>query len=62
MKALEFMGLKPGDMIRHKHSGDALIVHRKAGMRVIAVRIFDVTNPDEWDRVNPDGSVKGEHE
>lgn len=62
MTSFEFMGLKPGDLIRHKSSGSAVIVHRKDGMKATAVRVFDVSNPDEWDRVNPDGSVKGEHE
>lgn len=62
MKMKELRGLKPGDLIRHKHSGDAVIVHANYGARVTAVRTFDVTNPFEWDRVNPDGSVKGEDE
>lgn len=62
MSPLAFMGLKPGDHIRHKSSGSAVIVHRKDGMRVTAVRVFDVSNPGEWDRVNEDGSVKEESE
>ena len=53
----QFAALKPGDLVRHKSSARALIVHANFGRRVTAVRIADLTNPSEWDQVNPDGSV-----
>ncbi len=62
MSPREFSGLKPGDLIRHKGSGDALIVHKQFGVSLIAVRITTVSNPIEWDRVHPSGSVKSEGE
>lgn len=56
----EFSGLKPGDLVRHKGSSKAAIVHANYGGRVTAARTFDLTNPAEWDRVHPDGSIKRE--
>lgn len=53
----QFAALQPGDLVRHKSSGSALIVHANFGRRVTAVRVADLTNPAEWDQVNPDGSV-----
>ncbi len=53
----EFASLNPGDLVRHKHSASAAIVHANYGKRVTAVRTFDLTNPMEWDKVAPDGSV-----
>lgn len=58
----EFRALKPGDLIRHKGSSSAAIVHANFGNRVTAVRILDMTNPREWNRVAPDGSIKAEDE
>jgi hypothetical protein len=43
--------LRIGDIIRHKDSGDALVVTGNYGGRVTAVRTYDVTNPSEWDIV-----------
>jgi hypothetical protein len=60
MTPAELRGLKPGELVRHKHSSEAAIVHANYGHRSTAVRVFDLTNPAEWDRVNPDGSVKAE--
>lgn len=53
----EFRALQPGDLVRHKHSSSAAIVHANFGKRVTAVRTFDLTNPCEWNRVAPDGSI-----
>ena len=58
MTRSEMNGLKPGDLVRHKSSGDAMIVHQHYGNRVLLVRTVDLTNPTEWNRVNPDGSIK----
>lgn len=60
MSPREFSALKPGDLIRHKHSGNAMIVHQQFGVSVIAVRMQTASNPAEWDRVTPGGAVKGE--
>jgi hypothetical protein len=57
-----FSGLKPGDLIRHKQSGSALIVHQQFGVSLIAVRITTASNPEEWDRVHPNGAVKTDDE
>jgi hypothetical protein len=53
----DLRALKPGDLVRHKSSSSAAIVHANYGTRVTAVRTFDLTNPREWDQVAPDGSV-----
>lgn len=53
----EFRSLKPGDLVRHKGGSSAAIVHGNYGSHVTAARTFDLTNPSEWDRVSPDGSV-----
>lgn len=53
----QFKALKPGDLVRHKASPEAMIVHANYGDRVTAVRTSDLTNPNEWDQVRPDGSV-----
>jgi hypothetical protein len=44
--------LKPGDLIRHKHSADAyVVIHR--GSETIAVRATSVSNPSEWEECLP---------
>jgi len=43
-----FRKLVPGDIIRHVHSPDAVVVTANHGGRVTAVRTVDVTNPREW--------------
>lgn len=41
--------LGPGDIIRQRTGGDGYIVSSESyGGRVTAVRVVDVTNPDEW--------------
>ena len=60
----ELKNLKPGDIIRSNseggisraRSGVAYIVTAQYGRRVTAVCTVDVTNADEWDKVNLDGS------
>jgi hypothetical protein len=57
----ELLGLKPGELVRHKLHGSALIVHHNNGMGgVIAVKVQHISNSQEWHRVNPDGSIKAE--
>lgn len=53
----QFEALRPGDLVRHKHSASAFIVHSNYGNRVTAVQVADLTNPREWDVVTPGGSV-----
>jgi NMD protein affecting ribosome stability and mRNA decay len=53
----QFAELRPGDLVRHKGSSSALIVHANYGARVTAVRTADLTNPAEWDRVDECGQV-----
>lgn len=40
--------LQPGDIIRHKGSGDAMIITANYGDHAIAVRTQHVSNPFEW--------------
>lgn len=48
----EFKNLKRGDIIRHKESADSIVIDAKINeSRYLAVRIFTVTNSDEWDKV-----------
>ena len=47
----DFASLSEGDIVRHKTSAEALIVHANYGGRVTAVRIADLTNPSEWDLI-----------
>lgn len=54
----EMQNLKPGDLVRHRSGGSAMIVHANYGTRVTAVRTADLTNPVEWNRVTPDGLIK----
>lgn len=53
----EMDALRPGDLIRHKHSSAALVVHDNCNGVVTACRIETATNPIEWDRVALDASV-----
>lgn len=57
----QFSLLKPGDIIRPKNSGEALLVSAvhgtKRNPRIIGVRIVEVTNPIEWDQVDEMGRV-----
>jgi hypothetical protein len=47
----EFSGLKVGDIVRGKSSGDTFVVTAHYGDRVTAVRTADLTHPSEWDLV-----------
>jgi len=47
----EMRKLGQGDVIRHKHGGEALVVHSNHGRFVIAVRTQHVSNPSEWEIV-----------
>lgn len=64
MTEQQMRALKPGDIIRHKSSADAMQVaanHSDDGsIRIIAVRIVQVSNPIEWDQVDPCGRVISE--
>lgn len=51
MTAEQLRALQPGDIIRHKHAAEAMVVTANYGSRVTAVRTVDVTNPIEWDRI-----------
>lgn len=51
MTVKEFKNLGAGDIIRHKTSSGASVVHDNYGRYVIAVRTAHVTNPDEWDLI-----------
>lgn len=57
MRRDEMDALNPGDLIRHVHSGDALIVHANHGGRVLAVRVTEASNPSEWHKVDAGGRV-----
>lgn len=40
--------LQRGDIVRHRSSGDSMVVTANYGNRVTAVRTVDITNPTEW--------------
>lgn len=53
----EMDALKPGDLIRHWHSAEAVIVHSNVDGVVTAVRVHTATNPVEWSKVDLQGRV-----
>ena len=53
----EMDALKLGDLIRHAHASEALIVHANHGGRVLAVRVTEASNPSEWHKVDAGGRV-----
>lgn len=44
----ELQRLDRGDIIRHRTSGDAMVVTTNYGSHAVAVRTEHVSNPDEW--------------
>ena len=44
--------LQRGDIVRHRSSGDSMVVTANYGSRVTAVRTADITNTDEWVKVS----------
>ena len=52
MEGYEFAKLGRGDIIRHKMSAESVLVDGNYGSHVIAVRTYEVTNPDEWDLIH----------
>ena len=57
MTPAQFRELKPGDIVRHKSGSGPYLVHANYGGRVTAVRIADLTNPEEWLQVDECGGV-----
>ncbi len=57
MNREQFAALRPGALVRHKTSSEAMIVTGHFGGHVVAVRTAHVSNPDEWDEVSPTGAV-----
>ena len=45
--------LKPGMTVRHKGSSDAYLIHDCYGNRATGVRTIDITNPVEWEIIEP---------
>ena len=48
MTPAQFAALTTGDIVRHKHASEAMVVTANYGRTVIAVRAVHMTNPDEW--------------
>ncbi len=46
----EFENLKKGDMVRSKSANISYMVIVNFKSRVTAIRIADMTNPDEWEK------------
>ena len=44
----EFENLGRGDIVRHVSSSDAILVEANYGDHVLAVDIWDMSNPEEW--------------
>jgi hypothetical protein len=61
----EMRNLKPGQLIRHKHASEAVVVTANYGTRLTAVRTYDVLNPKEWDVItqlaDSTGGKTGQH-
>jgi len=60
MTPAQFKALKTGDLVRGRFSGAAFVVTQSHGDRVTAVRTQDLSNPDEWDLVDRDGTVNAD--
>ena len=41
-----------GRAVRHRVTGDVYMVAENYGTRATAVRVVDITNPDEWELVS----------
>ena len=48
-----FKNLRIGSIIRHKGSSKGYIITNDFGDRFTAVRTVEVSNPIEWDEINP---------
>lgn len=44
----ELLALRAGDLIAHIHEGLIYVVGAWYGQHAVAVRVVEVTNPDEW--------------
>lgn len=47
----EMKNLGQGDIVRGRMSSNAFVVMSNYGERVTAVRMVDITNPDEWELI-----------
>ena len=45
--------LQPGDIVKHKMSHDTFVVTANYGNYAIAVKSVDISNPREWDLIDP---------
>ena len=57
MNQKQFQGLKRGDLVCHKTSGDVYVIEHSAPGIHFAIRSVRVTNSVEWDQVGKDGRV-----
>ena len=48
MNENDFKWLNAGDVVRHRLEHQALVVVANYGDHVIAVRVVEITNPNEW--------------
>jgi hypothetical protein len=62
MNEANFKALKPGDLVRHKSHHQAAMVHTHHGDHVTVVKILDLSNPGEWHRVHPNGTIMRDDE
>jgi hypothetical protein len=59
MNEANYCDLKPGDLVRHKMSGSAMVVIEIVGGTPVLARYTAMRNPSEWDRVSASGEVLG---
>lgn len=52
-----YRSLRVGDLVRHKASGDAMVVVEMVNGVPVVARYQSVHNPAEWDAVNRSGDV-----
>lgn len=45
----EMRALKPGDLVRHKHKSESMVVTCNYGSHVICARTEQISNPCEWE-------------
>jgi len=54
MTPKQFKALQRGDIVRNVGASESYVVTGNYGGRITAVRSVDMTNPREWDLIDPE--------
>lgn len=54
----QMLRLQVGDIVRHRHSADGVVVTGNYGTHLIAVRTVRISNPHEWTLVSKHGDLR----